>query len=154
MKQCLDFNKKFYLPQVKRDLVSRIINFVPELLKDLRFQETRKYQENLKVGWKKSPVIQISKFCGTFHVSLFSLLCIINFLVIVGLNRNFIEITLRHGCSPVNLLHISRAPYPKNTSKGLLLQLFLTFQEKQIPSLGKVMSKTIKVYTEAYLGSS
>ena len=37
MKQCLDFNKKFYLPQVKRDLVSRIINFVPELLKDLRF---------------------------------------------------------------------------------------------------------------------
>ena len=28
---------------------------------------------------------------------------------------NFIEIILRHGCSPVNLLHISRAPFPKNT---------------------------------------
>ena len=30
---------------------------------------------------------------------------------------NFIEIALRHGCSPVNLLHIFRAPFPKNTSE-------------------------------------
>ena len=28
--------------------------------------------------------------------------------------------TLRHGCSPVNLLHIFRTPFPKNTSEGLL----------------------------------
>ena len=35
--------------------------------------------------------------------------------------NNFIEITLRHGCSPVNLLHIFRPPFPKNTSGGLLL---------------------------------
>ena len=34
---------------------------------------------------------------------------------------NFIEITLRHGCSPVNLLHILRTPFPKNISGGLLL---------------------------------
>ena len=34
---------------------------------------------------------------------------------------NFIEIALRHGCSPVNLLHIFRTPFPKNTSGGLLL---------------------------------
>ena len=32
-----------------------------------------------------------------------------------------IEITLRHGCSPVNLLHIFRAPFSKNTSGRLLL---------------------------------
>ena len=31
----------------------------------------------------------------------------------------FIEITLRHGCSPVNLLHISRTPFPKKTSGRL-----------------------------------
>ena len=36
-------------------------------------------------------------------------------------NFNFIEITLRHGCSPVNLLHIFRTPFPKNTSGRLLL---------------------------------
>ena len=28
----------------------------------------------------------------------------------------FIEIALRHGCSPVNLLHIFKIPFPKNTS--------------------------------------
>ena len=28
------------------------------------------------------------------------------------LHSNFIEIALRHGCSPVNLLHIFRAPFP------------------------------------------
>ena len=32
-----------------------------------------------------------------------------------------IEIVLRHGCSPVNLLHIFRIPFYKNTSGGLLL---------------------------------
>ena len=32
-----------------------------------------------------------------------------------------IEITLRHGCSPVNLLHIIRTPFLKNTSGRLLL---------------------------------
>ena len=32
-----------------------------------------------------------------------------------------IEITLRHGCSPVNLLHIFRTPFSMNTSGTLLL---------------------------------
>ena len=35
--------------------------------------------------------------------------------------RNFIEITLRHGCSPVYLLHIFRRPFLKDTSEWLLL---------------------------------
>ena len=36
---------------------------------------------------------------------------------------NFIiEVLLRHGCSPVNLLHIFRTRFPKNTSGGLLLK--------------------------------
>ena len=33
----------------------------------------------------------------------------------------FIEITRRHGCSPVNLPHIFRTPFLKNTSGRLLL---------------------------------
>ena len=36
-------------------------------------------------------------------------------------NSNFIEIALRHGCSPVYLLHIFRTPFLKNTSERLLL---------------------------------
>ena len=34
---------------------------------------------------------------------------------------NFIEITLRHGYSPVNLQHIFRTPFLKKTSEWLLL---------------------------------
>ena len=36
------------------------------------------------------------------------------------LQNNFIEITLRHGRSPVNLMYIFRTPFLKNTSAGLL----------------------------------
>ena len=34
----------------------------------------------------------------------------------IKLQKNFIEIALGHGYSPVNLLHIFRTPFPKNTS--------------------------------------
>ena len=40
---------------------------------------------------------------------------------IVRMQSNFIEITLRQGCSPVNLLHIFRIAFLKNTSGWLLL---------------------------------
>ena len=36
---------------------------------------------------------------------------------------NFIEITLRHGCSPINLLHIFRTSFPKSASGRLLLKV-------------------------------
>ena len=35
---------------------------------------------------------------------------------------NFIEITLRHGCSLANLLHIFRTPFYKDTSGGLFMK--------------------------------
>ena len=38
-----------------------------------------------------------------------------------NLQSNFIEITLRHGRSPVNLLHIFKTPFSKSTSGWLLL---------------------------------
>ena len=41
-----------------------------------------------------------------------------------------VEITLRYGCSPVNLLHIFRTTFPKNTSRGLLLELHITLKRK------------------------
>ena len=36
---------------------------------------------------------------------------------------NFIELALRHGCSPVSLLHIFRTPFPRDTSGWLLLNI-------------------------------
>ena len=40
-------------------------------------------------------------------------------LISIKLLYNFIEITLRHECSHVNLLHIFRTPLPKKASGGL-----------------------------------
>ena len=48
----------------------------------------------------------------------------------VLLQSNFIEIALRQGCSPVNLLHIFRTPFPRNTSEGLLLHSHESFNIK------------------------
>ena len=44
-------------------------------------------------------------------------------VISVKLQSNFIEIILRHGCSPVNFSYIFRIPFPKNTSEQLLLEL-------------------------------
>ena len=43
--------------------------------------------------------------------------------ILIKLQSNFIEITLQHECSPVNLLHIFRTPFLKNASGGLLLKV-------------------------------
>ena len=42
-------------------------------------------------------------------------------VISIKLLCKFIKITLPHGCSPVNILHIFRTFFPKNTSGGLLL---------------------------------
>ena len=39
----------------------------------------------------------------------------------VPLLRNFIKVALQHKCSPTELLHIFRTPFPKNIFKRLLL---------------------------------
>ena len=44
---------------------------------------------------------------------------------VLELQSNFIEIALRHGCSPVNLLHIFRTLSTKNTAGRLLLEFVL-----------------------------
>ena len=43
-------------------------------------------------------------------------------VISIKLPSSFIEITLRHRCSPVNLLHVFRKPLVKNTSGRLLLK--------------------------------
>ena len=53
-------------------------------------------------------------------------------VISIKLLYNFVEIALQHGCSPVNLLHIFRTPFPKNTSVRLPLST-----ERQRPWLKK-----------------
>ena len=44
-------------------------------------------------------------------------------VISITLQSNFIEIALRCECSPVNLLHIFRTPFSRNSSEWLLLFL-------------------------------
>ena len=48
--------------------------------------------------------------------------------------RNFIKMALRHGCSPVSLLHIIRILLPKNTSGRLLLEYPVIFLDGLSPA--------------------
>ena len=59
----------------------------------------QKFSENMQQIYSRTPMPKCD----------FKLLC------------NVIEITLQHGCSPVNLLHISRTPFPWNMSVWPLL---------------------------------
>ena len=43
-------------------------------------------------------------------------------VISIKLLCNFIEIALRHGCSPVNSLYIFRTLFLRNISRGLLLE--------------------------------
>ena len=44
-------------------------------------------------------------------------------------NKVALQNTLWHECSSVILLHIFRAPFPKNTCEGLCLSIFHPFDE-------------------------
>ena len=48
----------------------------------------------------------------------------------IKLQSNFIEITLRHGYFPVNVPHIFRTSFPKNTSGRLLLNTVRDFKQR------------------------
>ena len=50
-------------------------------------------------------------------------------VILIKLICNFIEIALRRGYSLVNLLHIFRIPFPRNTSEWLRFDVFLTLSE-------------------------
>ena len=54
----------------------------------------------------------------------------------IKLQRNLIEIARCHECSPANLLHIFRTPFPKNTSDILFtLLLIRLYQVESIKSI-------------------
>ena len=70
----------------------------------------------LPLSWSSPPEVFLGKgvlqLCSKFTKQL-AQLC--------NLQSNFIEITLRHGFSPVNVLYIFRISFPKNIFGRLLL---------------------------------
>ena len=84
---------------------------------------TAKPYKNLRIVLQKQPlevflgkgVLKIcSKFTGEHPCQS---------TILTKFQSNFIEITFRHGCSPVNLVHIFRIPFVKNIFGRLLLVL-------------------------------
>ena len=87
----------------------------------MRFVTTVLFQENLATSGRSSRpevfsrkgILKIrSKFTGEHPC---------RSVITIKLQSNFIEITLRHRCSPVKLQHIFRTSFSKNTSGRLLL---------------------------------
>ena len=62
---------------------------------------------------------------------------------------NFIEITLRHECSPVNLLRILRTSFFKNTSEWLLLKNIWTFLIYCHTCFTITMSRAEKIFIQS-----
>ena len=65
-------------------------------------------------------------------------------VISIKLGSNFIEITLRHGCS-INLLHIFRTPFLKNTSGWLLLLMSVAIKNKE-PFLWQDFEKMFAIH--------
>ena len=63
----------------------------------------------------------------------------------IKLLRNFLEIALRHGCSPVNLLHIYRNTFPRNTSGWLLLN-----RRKTVKNLALTKKRILRLFVPDY----
>ena len=88
--------------------VTHIKNFTRNLFKDQKQPPrgvlSKRCFENMQQTYRRTPM----RMC--------------DFNKVVKLQSNFVEITLRHGCSPVNLLHISRTTFSKNNCGWLLLK--------------------------------
>ena len=70
----------------------------------------------MKVSWNSQKLWKFPKICSKFtreHPC--------QSVISITLQSQFIEIILRHGFSPVNLLHIFRTPFDKNIYRGLLV---------------------------------
>ena len=69
------------------------------------------------------------------------------------MRSNFIEITLQHECSPVDLLQTFRTPFLKNTSKWLLLFIGNKKIEMKFESyfFGHTKSFTVYKYYDKFL---
>ena len=56
-------------------------------------------------------------------------------VISIKFQSNFIEIALRHGCSPANLQHIFRTPFPKSTSRGCFCGYLLLLKYMQLKTM-------------------
>ena len=109
---------------------SRILKFFTTLMG----RETKVRSSHPEVFLEKGVLKLCSKFTGEHPCR--SMLC------------NFIEIAFRHQCSPVNLLHIFRTPFLKNTSgwTASINSWKYTFLTVTAIAVFQLKSRIIKIY--------
>ena len=71
----------------------------------------------------------------------------------IKVQSNFIEITIRHECSPVNWLHIFRTSFLKNTYGRLLLSLFTYLENIRKPLEEKKREHCLEMVKVLYIAS-
>ena len=111
LKTYFQFPKSLKNLKMKNNLLQNLMSF--RYFSHNRDSYRSNYRSSHSEVFLRKAVLKISsKFTGEYPCrSVIS----IKFLC------NFTEITLRHGCSPVNLLIDFRTPFYKNTSEWLLL---------------------------------
>ena len=69
-------------------------------------------------------------------------------IILIKLQSNFIiEITLQHGCSPVNLLHIFRTPFPKGlVTHSDILKIYRIIQYSKNIFKCNMVKNIFKIY--------
>ena len=93
----------------------------------------KRCSENMQQIYRRTPLPK----CNFNKVALHQCQSVIS----IKLFCSFIEIALRLKCSPVNLPHYFRTPFPKNTSEGLLL----SYWQKVIQSLQISMDRLCRL---------
>ena len=99
---------------IKANALRNYQNYKNKILSPLMTNVRQVRSSSLVVFLGKGVLIICSKFRGENPY---------RNVVSIKLQSNFIEITLRHGSYPVNLVHFIRTTFPKNTSGGLFLML-------------------------------
>ena len=129
-KKCFD---KLWLKDCLIELYN--LGYSPSTIRNLYETNKTLYRSSRPEVFLKKGVLKIcSKFIGEHScrsVISIKLLCI------------FIKITLRHGCSPLYLLHIFRRPLRWNTSGWLLLYVHVRLHES-FPKAAHQFNETIQ----------
>ena len=85
---------------------------------------------NLMQGWTKTSHLQVFLGKGVLKMPRkFTGENPCRSVISINVHNNFIEITLWHGCSPVNLLHISRTLFLQNTTEHLRTTASIRLQD-------------------------
>ena len=129
---------RFSLPKTVCTFFPRFLSF----LHSKHFDHFELGNKLFKVALSYSKNLESLKICSKFieeHQC--------RSVVSVKLLCNFIEITLWHGYSPANLLHIFRTSFPKNTYGGLLLEIFVMVITKSL----NVSNNELQIYRFFFL---